>query len=470
MTPQEKYIIQLQKALKTQIGQSDVMKGFVQYQADRCRWAVAWWDTQTTKKLLITRYKGELIPCTAFKTERGVPLLDEKGRLIPDPDKCQGHARAERMLQEIRRRQEQADKGECQFRIEEFTKANYVAVADAYETWLKEVIKPNRKPGTTKGYESYLKIWIRPWFEKHPTPLHEIDLTHLMSFLTHLKTNLAANNPNPNANIGKTASNIISTLHTVFDYAVRTGKLKKMPSFPKLEDYDIHEVEIQYLGKEDQTKVFENLPEIHRPIFEWLTLHFRRPGEACALYKTDYDIIRKAFTIQRALSARKIVNSVKTNWKNPTVHYIPCDEDFIATAERLVNENSESPYIFVNPRARKDGGRYTLESLRNVWYKACDDAKVPRIWVYNGVKHTACTHFMENGGTEAELQKLTGHRNMKSLGRYTKITLERTRKVQQDAKQRAEAAERDRKRKKKLEKDGNVIQLFKSPGSKAEQE
>lgn len=433
------------------------MKGHIQYQADRCRWSIRWWDKQAKKKRIINRYKGEFMPCTAFITTNGVPALDEKGRLIPDKERCQGYARAAKLLLQINTRQDQADHGECKFRIEEFTQAQNSAVPEIYQTWLDEDIVGNRKPATIKGYQSYLRTWIEPWFAKHSVLLHEIDLATLSSFLKYVKAGLKKKNPT--GNIGKSALNIMSALHAAFDYAYRCGKLEKMPSFPKLESYNLQKRKIEWLDPAESRAIFENIPDCHKPIFEWLKLHFRRPGEACALYKTDYDIIRKAFTIQRAVSAREIVDSVKTNWKNPVVHYIPCKANFILTAERLINENPDSPYLFVNPRGRKDGKRYSLESLKNVWYQACDNAGVSRIWPYRGLKHTACTHFLEDGGTEIELQKLTGHKNMKSLEPYTEVTLERIRKVQEDADRRAEAAERKREALEKLAKGNGVVSI-----------
>lgn len=455
MTPQELYIKQLQKTLVRQVSERDTMKGFIQYQPDRCRWMVVWWDTNTSKKYFITRYMGELMPCTAFVATKGIPAMDEKGRLIPDKTKCQGYARAEKLLMLMRHRQNQADKGECKFNIEEFTNSSTFAVVDAYEVWLKEVILNNRKPATIKGYQSYLKIWIKPWFKLHPVPLHEVDLATLMSFLKHIKTELKQKNEA--GNVGKSAVNIMSALHSAMEYAYRNGKLKKIPPFPKSEDYELQKPEIEWLSKEDLEKVFEKIPAEHRPIFDWIRFHFRRPGEACALHKTDYDVFRQAFSVKRAVSARKVVDSVKTNWKNPTIHYVPCKRNFVSTAEMLIKANSDSPYMFVNPRARKDQGRYTLESLRNVWYKACDDAGVERIWTYKGLKHTACTLFMEDGGTEIELQKLTGHKNMSSLTKYTDITLERIRKVQEDADRRAEEMDRKRKETKERLQDGDKV-------------
>ncbi len=57
-------------------------------------------------------------------------------------------------------------------------------------------------------------------------------------------------------------------------------------------------------------------------------------------------------------------------------------------------ENLDSPFLFVNPNARNEGGRDSLESVRNIWYKACDDGNIRRIWPYRGLKHTACMEFV----------------------------------------------------------------------------
>ena len=77
-----------------------------------------------------------------------------------------------------------------------------------------------------------------------------------------------------------------------------------------------------------------------------------------------------------------------------------------------------------------------MEALRNIWYKASDKAGVRRIWTYKGTKHTACTHFMEDGGTIEELQILTDHARKDSLKPYADITLSRKKQAREAAKRR----------------------------------
>ena len=97
---------------------------------------------------------------------------------------------AEKCLAMIQARWEEHQQGRCQFRIEEFTGKGWTNVIEFYEEWLKEVIKPNRKPSTYKSYKSYLKNWIRPFFEQNPIMLHEIQLNNLNKINKLLRNHL----------------------------------------------------------------------------------------------------------------------------------------------------------------------------------------------------------------------------------------------------------------------------------------
>ena len=472
------------------------MKGSIHYQKDRNRWRVVWYDIRARKNRHIYRYNGQYMPCTVFKMRGGQVLLDIKGRPSPDKDKCQGYEMARKLRALMQGRWEQFLRGEGSFRIEEFTKDGWTDTIEYYQKWITDVIEPGRKPATIKGYKSYARTWIEPFFTEHPVRLHEIELDTLTSFLKFIMTGLKkktksvdpktdiilkVHNENPelksprlkkviekehklsiseswirrvlarhkksittekkkSSNVGKTAMNIMSSFHAMMDYAYRSKRIPAVPPFPKKEDYDLKGKDIDYLTPEDFEKVFDQIPDEHKPIFKFLQLHFRRPGEACALHKVDYDPINSYFKIHRAISDRKLVDSVKTNWKNPKIHRIDCDPSFAGIANRLLSKNSNSPFLFVNPRARKDGGRYTLESMRNVWYKACDDAGIRRIWQYKGLKHTACMEFIENGGTGDELMVMTDHAKRESVDQYMEITLRRKRLGREQARKRKDQA------------------------------
>jgi len=322
----------------------------------------------------------------------------------PDKDRDYGYELARKLRSEM-----QADVERGVFRIEKYKGIQYTDVIPFFRNWLRT--KKKKKPATYKGYKSYLDNWIEPFFEENPVMLHEIQLDTLDQFLDFI--NLT----------GKGKLNVMMCFHTFLDYCWRSKRIPEMPPFPKLEDYGIVKPILDYLTPKEQQAVYDHIPEPQIYPFLWLSYHYRRPGEVCALYKTDYNPINNSFTVRRAISARELVESTKTS----QVHYIPCKAEFTSIARKLINQNLDSPFMFVNPRARKDGRRYTLESLRNVWYKACDDADIRRIWPYRGTKHTTCMSFLEGGGTIEELQMLTDHKDKRSLDHYAEVTLQHKR-------------------------------------------
>ena len=476
------------------------MKGKIYPRHDRRAWVVVWYDAKARKDRFIYKIDGQPMPFTAYQIKKGQVVLDKKGRPIPDKDKCHGYELARKLRGRIQARWEQHERGECQFRIEEFTKAGWTEVVDYYYKWIEDVIEPNRKPATIKGYKSYARTWIEPFFAEHPVRLHEVELDTLISLLNFIKKGLKTKNTGENPktkmildahkqnpglsspklqkiiqeqhgvkitdswirrtiadskkakskppkpeNIGKTALNIMSSFHSMMDYAFRSKRIATVPPFPKREDYGLLDKEIDYLTPDEFDQVFNQIPTAHKPIFLWIKLHYRRPGEACALHKIDYDPVNDYFKVRRAISARKVVDSVKTNWKKPKIHRVVCDADFSPIAKKLLNENEDTPFLFVNPNARKDGRRYTLEALRNIWYGACDKAGIRRIWPYRGLKHTACTEYIESGGTVEGLMILTDHARRESAEQYIDITLKRKRMAMEEAKRQRELAKEERR-------------------------
>lgn len=451
-------------------------------------WIVIWpWKG---KKYKIAQYNG----WTMYKSHS-------------DKKKDRGYQQARKL-----RALMQADVERGVFRVEKYLNKNWTDIMEFYRQWLDEVIVPGRKPATIKGYKSYGKNWIGPFFSTKKIMLHEVKADTLQSFLNYIvsglkkkklkktpdteliiklykknsllsaaeinriinkrygiklsgswvrrviaKVRAGSEIVTENKNIGKTAINILYAFHSMMDYALRTCRIKSIPPFPKRENFPLAPRKIEYLSPEEFDCVLSKIHPAHIPIFRWLKFHFRRPGEACAIKKSDYDPVNESFLIHRAISARQLVDSVKTNWKNQRCHLIDCDPEFVATANRLLRENQDSPFLFVNRNARKEGKRYTLESLRNIWYAACDDAGIKKIWTYRGTKHTACMEFLENGGTDDELMILTDHANRESVKAYREITLNRKRQA------RAAAKERAAKRKKIIfnnKTPGNVISLF----------
>ena len=157
----------------------------------------------------------------------------------------------------------------------------------------------------------------------------------------------------------------MNCFHAFMDYAWRSKRIPEMPPFPKKSDFGLVEPTIRWLPEERQMKIIDAIPEIHRPIFLWLKYHLRRPAEACALHKEDYDPFNSVFHHPAVDFRPETVDSTKTNVE----HLIPCHSAFEPYARKLMKEPGR--LFFTNPRARRANKRYTNESLNRLWKKAC---------------------------------------------------------------------------------------------------
>lgn len=349
---------------------------------DRDRFVIGWWNPKKNRQEKIRKH-----------WLNGYPFFDKR--------------HAQKALAEIQAEKERANHGLCQFRIERFTGQLSTDVPEYYEKWMKDVIEPKRKPATIKGYWSYHRNWIKPFFERHKILLHEIQLDTLNALLNSITLT------------GKGKYNVMNAMHSMMDYAWRSKRIPEMPPFPKKEDYNIVEPTIKWLREDRQMAVIDAIPEIHRPIFLWLKYHLRRPAEACALLWEDYDVINRIFLVRNSISARKCVDSTKTGVE----HVTPCHPNFRPIIDAMVR--GVGGFVFQNPRARKDGKRYTNESLNIIWRQACESVG-ESIDLYSGLKHSSCSQYVnEKGYSIHDVQALTDHARLESVKRYAKVGVSR---------------------------------------------
>ncbi len=363
------------------------MSGSVYFKRDRAQWGVAWnWQG---KRYQISRYKGRLMVQTH-----------------PSQKKDQGYIDACRLLAQM-----QGDVENGVFRIEKYTGQRYTDVIPYFEHWLEQ--KDNRKPATLKSYRGYFRNWIKPFFEANPVQIHEIQLDTLNQLRRSLKLS------------GKSAYDVMMCFHGFMDYAWRSRRIPDVPPFPKRDEYGIAKRAIDWIPEARQMRIIEAIPEADRPIFLFLKYHLRRPAEACALHKVDYDRFNQAFLIRRSISFDQLVNSTKTG----ADHVIPCHSAMIEEVERLVDLDNNSPYLFVNKRARKDGKRYTNKALSTIWKAACEQVG-ETITLYPGTKHSGvCIMINEKGMPLSDIQVVTDHARIESLKAYEQTTLARKRQL-----------------------------------------
>lgn len=268
------------------------MKGSIHQRKDRGTWLVRWYHVPHRKTYSITRYKGELM------YHRKV---------------------AEKLLAIM-----QGDTENGVFRIEKFISNGHTDVIKYMRGWIKTV-KEDLSPASYKDYKNSIDNHLVPYFEENHCYLHEIQYDTLRHLLKSIKRE------------GKGKMNVMYCLHACMQYAWRSSRIPTMPPFPEKKYYRIQEKVIEWLPEDRQLKILEAIPHEHQPIFYWLKYHLRRPCEAMALHRCDYDKENETFTIRRSISNRELVERTKTG----KAHVIPMHPHF----RRFIQSNKNSKAI-----------------------------------------------------------------------------------------------------------------------------
>jgi integrase len=330
---------------------------------------VAWYHAPHQKTYKIYYYKGE-------------PLYHEK------------------MAEKLRSCM-QADMEKGVFRIEEYTRIP-CSVAIYLKEWL-QTVEPTLAPATRKDYHNSIFNHLIPFFEKHPIELHEIQYDTLLALLNSIERE------------GKGKLNVMSCLHVCLGTAWRSRRIDVVPPFPRKKAYNMQETAIPWLPEERQRAVIESIPTEHQPIFWWLKHNLRRPCEAMALHKVDFD--GQVFIVHRSFSNRELTGRTKTG----EIHYVPLVEELTpyvdAEKEKQKALSMVSPYFFVNPAGKTPGKPYTHHVLSDLWETAARK-NGESIKLYQGLKHSSCSQLInEYGYSIHEVQMATDHARL-ALQRY----------------------------------------------------
>lgn len=344
------------------------------YAAHVDRIYVAWYHAPHKKTYKIYRYKGE-------------PLYDER--------------MAEKLLACM-----QADFEKGVFRIEQYTKETPCDVIPYLTEWIK-IVRPTLSPATYKDYLNSINNHLIPFFERYPLQLHEIQHDTLLKLLNSINRD------------GKGKMNVMYCFHACLDFAWRSNRIPIIPPFPRKKTYQIVETQIHWLPEARQRAIIEAIPEEHQPIFWWLKFHLRRPCEAMALQKEDFD--GESFIIRRSFSNKRLVERTKTG----QVHHIPMVDEFRPYLEQMRKRTQHifSHFFFVNPLSKMSGKHYTHGMLSDLWKTACEKVG-ESISLYAGLKHSSCSQFInEYGYSIHEVQMATDHARLDSVKKYAKVEL-----------------------------------------------
>jgi integrase len=357
-------------------------------------WYVSW--PHQSKVYKISRYMGESDLMYQTSTQK---------------KHDQGYQKANKLRAMIQADWERHLRGELVFRIERYIGERTTDIIPYMEQWL-EARRPTLTPGGYKKYRTAVYVHLIPFFKLNPIMLHEVRYDTLVKLLNWVSGS------------GKNKKNIVDTLRACLKFAWKSERIIAVPPFPERHLYDIRQKPPVWLPSDRYNAVIQKIPKEHRPFFMFLYLHLRRPGEAMALLKEDYDKEQDVFVIRRGVSNGKVIERTKTG----EIHMIPCAADFKQFMKDM-NSNPFSPYFFTCAESRVDGKRYTEKIYRKIWKDACEKAG-ENIDVYRGTKTSRASQLMNEVGLSASELKIAGDwARIESTEAYAKANVAKKREL-----------------------------------------
>jgi integrase len=282
----------------------------------------------------------------------------------------------------------------CSIKLDEYLEYKISSLAPSYQTDFKRHIK------TAKDFFNAKDI----------REIRKIDIINYQKHLQH------------NSNISnKTVKNIIDVFKAFLNYL--KNDLEIISIVPKFPDIDIEAKPYKWLSQEDQIKLFELVPDKHKPIFAFLMLHGCRPSESRALKCKNVDLQNHTITISATFSGS--IYREKRKGKKSRFVTIPIHPELYGYISDRVKNNLPEAFIFINLTTGKP---YSKNTLQDIWATVREKAGIDNsLRLYDATRHSFASNLVNSGSTIYKVSKLLGHSSVKMTEKYTHSEVENLR-------------------------------------------
>ena len=213
----------------------------------------------------------------------------------------------------------------------------------------------------------------------------------------------------------KGRKNVLDCLKRLLKTARRAGHISQLPEWIEYKGKNkVVQPPIRYISSTDQLRVVGHIPNEHKPIFLFMMLTGCRPSEARALKKHNIYEDEEYISFEFAFGRGEELKSVK----QVTVEPIPITNEIYEVLGMV--ERNLSPFVFPNPST----GRPYTKNINRIWNKACDDAGVRRIKLYQATRHSFACKYLNAGVDKGIVSKLLRHSDPRMIDRYGRYELE----------------------------------------------
>lgn len=208
--------------------------------------------------------------------------------------------------------------------------------------------------------------------------------------------------------------NILFNFQGFLRWCRESGHLRKdVPAMPEIRGDD--SAPTQALDVDQQQAGLQNIPEIHRDLFEFGIETGLRGSAYSTLQLIDINVITHEYTVRRGESGYKIWEFPK-NRKHKTK--MLSDRAFEIALKHMRGRQDVKGWLFIN---LDTGDRYSTQQLRVIWNSFSGTGVPP----HQAIRHSYATQYAEIiarlGLPEHYLQELLDHANPQTTKRYTHI-------------------------------------------------
>ncbi|GHV22635.1 integrase [Clostridia bacterium] len=159
------------------------------------------------------------------------------------------------------------------------------------------------------------------------------------------------------------------------------------------------------LSKQEVVRLFAQVENLKHQIMLKLCYGMGlRVSEIVALKITDIDSDRMLVRIENA--------------KGKKDRYTPLPQSILDDLRRYYKEYQPKEYLFEG----QYGVQYSIRSVQAVFKTAMNKAKIKKTVGIHGLRHSYATHLLEAGTDMVFIQKLLGHKDVKTTQIYAKVT------------------------------------------------
>jgi integrase len=261
-------------------------------------------------------------------------------------------------------------------------------------------------PGYQSNYQTYIHR-AKEFFRGRD--IREIRKLDLVDYRDHLGVT------------GKTLKNHLDHFRAFLRWV--KNDLEMISNIAHFPEVDVSAPAFRWLSRDDQTKLFDLIPQEDKPIFAFMMLHGVRPGEARAIRIDDVDWPNRAVNISATFSGNE--RRPRRKGRGAKGIIIPLHPELFPFVESRLSEAISGAWLFPNPRT---GESYSVQAVRKVWDKVRKRAGISRdLRLYDATRHSFASQLRQAGVPIEDLKDHLGHSSIKTTLRYAHGSLNRMR-------------------------------------------